>query len=194
MNLKRYNVPPRYTNAQASDFPDNVRNLVRAGLAGPGFFIFGPVGVGKTHLSVAILRAWIETGVVLTDKLSGMKLWGSKVVSAAYLSVHDLLGEIKATFDRDSGGSESQIIARYGHHTKGLILDDIGREHKTEWAMSIMYSVVEKRVSAMLPTIVTSNFGLEEIGEWDDAVASRLGGLCQIQLRGEDKRKQEAVT
>jgi len=193
MNLKRYNVPPRYANAQASDFPDNVRKLVRESLDGPGFFIFGPVGVGKTHLSVAILRAWIDTGAVLTDKIGGMRLWGAPRVSAAYLSVPDLLSEIKATFDRDSGGSESQIIARYGQQTKGLILDDIGREHRTPWVMSIVYSVIEKRVSFMLPTIVTSNFTIEEIGKWDDAVASRLGGLCQIELYGEDKRKKEAV-
>ena len=41
-------------------------------------------------------------------------------------------------------------------------------------------------------TIVTSNFELQEIKSWDDAVSSRLSGLCQIELYGEDKRKQEA--
>ena len=75
-----------------------------------------------------------------------------------------------------------------------LCVDDLGAERPTDWAVETLSRIVDARVSAGLPTVVTSNLGVGALRDlWGGAagkrLASRLAGACErIEVGGEDRR------
>ena len=43
------------------------------------------------------------------------------------------------------------------------MIDDIGKEPPTEWAISTVYNIINGRYEAYLPTIVTTNYDTEAL-------------------------------
>jgi DNA replication protein DnaC len=99
--------------------------------------------------------------------------------------------EIRATFS--GTGSESDVVRKY-QRMPYMVLDDLGAEKMTDWSVSSLYVVLSGRYNANRPTIVTSNLTLAQIAEWEPRIASRLGGMCVVQLDGKDKRLAKAST
>ena len=109
----------------------------------PGIFMFGATGLGKTHLSLAI------AGVV-----------ASKGYSVAYGSVQDLLRRIENEhFGRaeDAGTLDTLLSADL------LILDDLGTEFDSPFSRSTIYNILNNRISASKPLILSTNLLPEEI-------------------------------
>ena len=85
-----------------------------------------------------------------------------------------------------------------------LVLDDLGTENPTEWAVERLYSIINQRYNAEKPLIVTSNFRLKEVADrlnnpknkregypsvTGDRIVSRLAQMCErIELTGRDWR------
>jgi DNA replication protein DnaC len=71
-----------------------------------------------------------------------------------------------------------------------LVLDDLGVEKTTDWALQTLYVILNNRYTNYRQTIITSNLTLEEIGnKLGDRIASRIAGMCSIiQMKGKDKR------
>jgi DNA replication protein DnaC len=105
-----------------------------------GLGIYGPVGIGKSHLAAAIANECTANGIV-----------------AIYVGVDEMLGRIKATFDGKTGETESALIAKYAKAAV-LVIDDIGKEALTDWSVRTMFSLINRRYENNLPLIVTSNF------------------------------------
>ena len=86
---------------------------------------------------------------------------------------------------REIGASEGA-----GRKEGVLIIDDLGAVKLTEFVQQITYYIINEREMKMLPTIITSNFDLNEIDNMiDPRVSSRISGMCEIkQLVGKDKR------
>ena len=74
-----------------------------------------------------------------------------------------------------------------------LILDDLGVEKTTEWALQALYVVVNRRYLDGRQTIITSNLTLDEVREkLGDRIASRIVGMCHpVRLTGRDRRLQK---
>lgn len=140
--------------------------------AGRGTYFFGLPGRGKTYAASAAVRLAAANG------------YASKLVTAKAL-----LDQVKAEYD---GGARSALDYAAGYDL--LALDDLGVEKPTEWAMETISDLIDKRVSAGLPTIVTSNYSLGELRErWGGMpgmrLASRLAGACErIEMTGDDRR------
>lgn len=68
---------------------------------------------------------------------------------------------IKRTYST-TGGSESDVLRIY-KTVPLLVIDDIGKEPPTEWAISTVYNIINGRYEAYLPTIVTTNYDTEAL-------------------------------
>ena len=116
------------------------------------------------------------------------------------MTLIDLLERIKRTFSkRDT--DEGSVLKIY-KTVPLLVIDDIGKEPPTEWAISTIYNIINGRYEAYLPTIVTTNYDTEAlIGRMtpretrDDMTAratiDRLMEMCRaITLTGQSWRSR----
>lgn len=139
-----------------------------------GLFIAGPVGTGKTHLAVGILRAAMD--------LRGIR--------GRFAMVPAVLAQIRAAIGR--GDEEAAHLLESYQRTQLLILDDLGAERVTDWVREQLFLLVDARYQAMLPTIVTTNDTLEALEDHvGQRIVSRIMEMCDgIALDGPDYRKQ----
>jgi DNA replication protein DnaC len=151
---------------------DFVRNIDERIERGPGLWIFGDVGTGKTSLAMIASKEAIKRGY-----------------SVAIYSVPKLLAEIRGTYDT---GSYSRLFEQLV--TIDLLhLDDLGAEKQTEWVLEQLYSLVNERYEQERAMVVTSN--VTEAGELEDQIGKRtisrlMEMTIQVPLFGEDLRQR----
>lgn len=123
-----------------------------------GLMLYGGVGTGKTHLVAAIANAFVDRGIV-----------------TLFATFSEHLEHIRLEFDRSG---EKKYLARM-KSVPVLVLDDIGKERKTEWSQQILFDVVNFRYEHMLPIIITSNLDEDGLANYTGgAVWSRLYEMC----------------
>ena len=113
----------------------------------------GTYGCGKTHLAAAIANDCLAQGLPVL-----------------FLNTPDLLDYLRATY---APSSETTYDERFDEVRTApiLILDDLGTESPTNWAIEKLYQLLNYRYNARLPTVITSNKDLKDI---DQRIASRL--------------------
>lgn len=177
--LNRAGVPARYLDAEPR--PDLLA----------GVYLFGKAGVGKTHAACGALRAYVESKVYRLDDDSELYRGNCRFVNAPAW-----FAELRGTYShRDE--SEQDVFNRYAN-CKLLVLDDLGKGTRSEWAVERLYMLIDHRYANALPTIITSNYDLGELAarlstdaQTMDAIASRIGGMCAgMRMDGPDRRLQ----
>lgn len=133
--------------------------------------INGNVGTGKTHMAASIANALIGRGVP---------------VLFATFSEH--LEHIREEFDHTG---QKQYLSMM-KNTPMLVLDDLGKERKTDWTQQILFDVVNYRYEHLLPIVITTNMDLEDMAKHTgNAVFSRLYEISgAVTASGKDYRKQ----
>lgn len=140
---------------------------------GQGLYICGSFGTGKTHLAVAVGISLLNKGINVIFKTAG-----------------DILEDIRKTFDEDYEGINSYAVLDIYRSCELLIIDDLGKEKPTEFSVTSLFSIINSRYENMKPTIITSNFSLDNLpkaltpakGDISTAqsIASRLRESCDI--------------
>jgi DNA replication protein DnaC len=72
-----------------------------------------------------------------------------------------------------------------------VVLDDLGKEHRSANVDSIVYELVNALYVARSTLVLCSNLpDAEYRGRYDEAVRSRIAGMCEVVVvRGEDRRR-----
>jgi DNA replication protein DnaC len=73
-----------------------------------------------------------------------------------------------------------------------LHIDDLGAEHRTEWVLEQLYTIINSRYEDERSTVVTSNLTPEELAEQiGERIVSRLEGMCgePLPFWGADARR-----
>ena len=137
--------------------------------------LVGNAGLGKTHAALAI------AGIVL-DK-------GYDVI---YVSSPDFFGKMEASHFDPSGDADT--LLRTAATADLLILDDLGTEFVTPYFITTFYSLLNNRLGAGLPTIVTTNITDGSLLEkrYTEKISSRLSAFVPFNFVGEDIRAQKA--
>lgn len=118
-------------------------------------YLCGPVGAGKSHLAAAVALAAAARGT-----------------PTSYVSMPQALRWLRQGFGADRAeGTDSRLEALM--QVELLVLDDLGAEHTTGWALGILFDLVNTRYNQNRPTVLTSNVRLASV---PDRIASRIAG------------------
>lgn len=134
------------------------------GESGHGLLFIGEPGHGKTTLAAAtaleVVRFFPDAWVSDTPRA---------VRPIYFVYYPEMLDLAKKTFDKDADEAQVLIDALFGRGpdpVQILVLDDIGKEHRTisRWAENFFDHLLRARYDAGLPTIITSNVPLKDWG------------------------------
>lgn len=129
----------------------------------------GQVGSGKTHLSIALALNFIQKGI--------------KVI---YLPYRDVITELKQNmldeefYKKQLGKFQQADI---------LLIDDLFKGKINETDINIMFEIINYRYLNTLPVIVSTEFTLERMLNFDEAVGSRIYEMCKdytVQIEGKE--------
>jgi len=174
--LKQYNIPEKYLSSSFDNFIGG-NGAIEACLIFPekDVVLIGKTGCGKTHLAVATIREMVVN---------------KKIENAKFATVPRLLMDIRDCFKDNSIESEKQIVDRYISYP-ALILDDIGSDRSTEWALETLYLIIDGRDSNLKPTFITTNLTVLEMEKHYGArIASRVAGKSVVNIDMPDFRKK----
>jgi DNA replication protein DnaC len=205
-------IPRRYASCSLDNFksePNSSPNIAfryacRLVLDYPaverGLLFMGPVGVGKTHLAVAILKGLIEKGVPCLFYESG-----------------SLLKQIQDSYNPISNTSELRVLAPV-YQAEVLVMDELGSTIPTDWVRDTIYQIINTRYNDKKLTIFTTNYlddtppqteqildqgrvnrklstRIKELTTLEERIGTRLRSrlyeMCnKVVIEGEDFRKQ----
>ena len=138
-----------------------------------GLIMLGKTGLGKTHLSLAIL------GVVI-----------NKGYSVYYNSVQNIMDRLQKEHFGKIAYNEDSIEGDL-YESDLLILDDLGAEFSTQFTVAELYNILNTRMINSKPIIISTNLTVREIEEkYSQRIASRIVGSCMpLQFCGRDIRQ-----
>lgn len=140
-----------------------------------GLLFYGGVGTGKTFAAACIANHLLNQRI--------------PVIMTSFVK---LLESMQAFSEDDSA-----LIARL-NRAKLLIIDDLGAERSTDYALEKVYDIVDSRYRAKLPIILTTNLSMTELKESTDIrytrIYDRIFEMCYpMQFKGQSWRKVEAA-
>ena len=168
-----------------------------------GLLFMGSVGVGKTHLAIAVLKELITR----------------KGVSSLFYESGSLLKAIQDSYNPVSQTSEMRVLAPV-FNAEVLVLDELGATVPTNWVRDTLYQIINTRYNNKKLTIFTTNYldevrlvpedsaagpprrnrsfsteRIQELTTLEDRIGtplrSRLFEMCKkVMIEGEDYRKR----
>ena len=141
--------------------------------SGENWLLYGPTGLGKTHLSTAVASNVIKSG--------------ASVVYDTAQQIIFAFEERRFGRDYDSDGGRKYSDCDL------LIIDDLGVEVVNQFSVSCLYSVINDRLVKRRSTIINTNLERAQIREkYTDRIASRLfGEYMPLFFSGTDVRRQK---
>jgi len=136
----------------------------------------GEPGRGKTHLALGIGWHWLD------NDMGVVKYW----------HIADLLGAMRREFDHppvSENGTPLKSIYQHCQEVGLLILDDLGVEKSTEWAIEQLDMLVDYRYINGKKTVFTTNLGPTQLPA---RIKSRLKEGLAATLDGIDYREVKA--
>lgn len=119
----------------------------------------GQVGSGKTHLSVALAINFLK-----------------KKTKVVYMPYRDVITKIKQNMlDNEY---YTKMLSKY-QTCEVLLIDDLFKGKINESDVNIIFEIINYRYLNYLPIIVSSEFSIERLLNFDEAVGSRIYEMCK---------------
>lgn len=152
----------------------NAENLLE--LQRNSLLIAGGYGSGKTHLAAAVCNALVGRGISV--------LFGTAI---------EHFNKIRDDFEHT--GFNKHIATMKSANV--LVIDDLGKEKKSDWTKQTLFDVVNYRYEHKMPIIITTNLVGEDGQDFsalanhvEGAVYSRICEMCNIVVtKGGDYRQ-----
>jgi DNA replication protein DnaC len=134
--------------------------------------LYGPYGVGKTHLLSAIISAALE----------------EQKIESLFMTPADLF---KAIQERIQSHEHYTTLIDRAIATPLLVIDDVDKLKPTDFRLEVYFDIIDKRVIKGRPIAISTN-RLDELASFvGGAVADRLNvGQIAVEMVGESYRKQ----
>lgn len=133
-------------------------------------YLWGPCGVGKTHLACAIAR---------------------RCANAALTTPAQLIRRLRMKTPEEEQHTIDGFV-----RAAVLVLDDLGVGNDTPYARQVLQEILDARdFTHRAGLVVTSKYSLSGLTHRlsDDTIPSRLAGMCQVvEVRGVDHRRMRA--
>ena len=142
--------------------------------ASKSMLFLGNTGIGKTHLSLAIVTELLEKGF-----------------NVIYGSAYNLFSEMES----EHFGEHTNKKYEAAISCDLLVIDDLGSEFVSPFIQTLLYNIVNTRLLAHRPTIINTNLTVSEIGtRYSPRVASRfIGEYTMKRFLGNDIRQLKAI-
>ena len=117
-----------------------------------GLLLWGDVGTGKSFFAGCVANALLDKGVpVLMTNFA------------------KILNSLTGIYPQD----RNEFINSLNQYSL-LIIDDLGVERNSEFALEQVFHVIDSRYRSMKPMIITTNLTLEELKHPEDLAHSRI--------------------
>lgn len=175
---------PTYQSEQHRKAVDRLRDLTQAiiqrTITGPGAWIHGPAGSGKT-----LGLDWI-----------GLSLAHAGLFARA-VSVATMAATMRASYGKEPDKlSAWQTLQSQMEAADVLLLDDVGAEGSGDDIRAELLRIVDMRIRERLPMVATSNYDQGRLSAtapagpgMDPRLASRFGALAPVYMGDIDHRK-----
>lgn len=117
-----------------------------------GLLFTGDVGTGKTYAAACIVNYLLDRCI--------------PVVMTSFVKILGLAQNFR--------GDEEERYIRRMNMAKLLVIDDLGAERSTDFALEKVYNIIDSRYRARLPMILTTNLTLKDMKEATDIRYSRI--------------------
>ncbi len=153
------------------------KNWTKMKINNVGMLLMGKPGVGKTYLSFCIANELL-----------------SQYVPVIAISTIGLINKIFESYSKNGEEGEAHIINSL-KNADLLVLDDLGAEHGKDKTKQIIYSIIDSRIRAAKPMIITTNLNEQQLrkklqlSDGIDRTYDRLTEVCPvIEVEGESRR------
>ena len=142
--------------------------------AAKSLIMLGKTGLGKTHLSLAVVNRVLDRGF-----------------NVYYDSAQGIMDRLEK--DHFNRGVRDEELQEDLYKSDLLVIDDLGTEMVTSFTLAALYQLVNERINDGLPTIFSTNQTPAELeATYSQRLTSRLLGTCDIlQFYGKDVRAQK---
>ncbi len=140
-----------------------------------GLLFWGPVGTGKSYTAACIANELLDRSV--------------PVVMTSFVKVLQNI--------QNNQEEEKTIMSRL-NFAELLIIDDLGTERNTDYALEKVYNIIDSRYRVGKPLILTTNMTVKEMQENTDIrykrIYDRIFEMCfPVRVAGRSWREQEAA-
>lgn len=142
-----------------------------------GLLFWGGVGTGKTYMAACISNYLMD-----------------RMVPVVMTSFVKILQNVQTFHDE----KDEEAYIRSLNRAKLLVIDDLGAERSTDYALEKVYNIIDSRYRARKPMILTTNLTLTQMQSASDIryarIYDRVFEVCYpVEFKGESWRKQEAA-